>query len=270
MAIASGNPVLGGGPGLISGSSGGTGTSSLTANAVIIGNGTHGLKASTWTLNGSVLTGPNLGAISDGPTWLTLTAAGNASVLMGVIAPATTACFVFPFDSLIGEAGATLVFAPAGGPASMIIDDSGSVGISGTFTSINGLTLVGTGVLARVASGRVTGKTSATATIVTYLPNFTASFIISPNVNVLSGTSFSFTMTCAYTDENSVFRTLTLSFSQLAGTSVQTITNVTGTGPYEGTSVRIRALVGSSITIQTVGTFVAVNYSAEASIVIDN
>lgn len=117
------------------------------------------------------------------------------------------------------------------------------------------------------ATGRVTAQTAAVASVSAFTVGATdASFEISANVLVTTATTHSFTVTCAYTDEGNTARTLTLSFSQLAGTIITAITNVTGAGPYEGVSVHIRAKAATAITIATVGTFTTVTYNAEGNI----
>jgi len=61
---------------------------------------------------------------------------------------------------------------------------------------------------------------------------------------------------------------LTLSFSQLTGAFVTTITNGTGAGPYEGVPLHIRCKASTTITIRTqaAGVYTTVTYNAEGSI----
>lgn len=114
------------------------------------------------------------------------------------------------------------------------------------------------------ASGRVTAQTAAVASVSTFTVGAAdASYLVWGNVLVTTATAHSFSMTCAYTDESNTARTLTLNFSQLAGTFIQTITNITGAGPYEGVSVGIRCKAATAITFATTGTFTTVTYNAE-------
>ncbi len=115
--------------------------------------------------------------------------------------------------------------------------------------------------------GRFTGQTAAktvlskTSTVAT-----DESYLVSANIQVTAVTTASFTATATYTDETNTSRTLTLPFIVLAGTSLNTITNVTGTGPYEGNPVHIRCKANTTIVIATVGTFTSVTYNVEAHI----
>ena len=113
--------------------------------------------------------------------------------------------------------------------------------------------------------GRATAQTAAVTSVLTFNGwSNDASFIVSANVLVTTSTAHTFTVTCAYTDESNTARTLTLTFSQLAGTFITAITNVTGAGPYEGVPLQIRCLAATTITIATTGTFTTVTYNVEA------
>jgi hypothetical protein len=59
---------------------------------------------------------------------------------------------------------------------------------------------------------------------------------------------------------------LTLTFSQVAGTFLTAITNVTGAGPYDGLPLHIRCKTATTITVKSTGTFTTVTYNAEARI----
>jgi hypothetical protein len=140
---------------------------------------------------------------------------------------------------------------------------------SGLLTNYNNVATAGVGVAANYGSGRVTAKTNvASGTIATYTPAADGTFFVVANVLVTATTACSFTMTVTYTDEGNTARTLILSFTQVAGIPLQTITNVTGTGPYEGVLVAVRAKGGTAITIQTAagGTYTGVTYNASADI----
>lgn len=115
--------------------------------------------------------------------------------------------------------------------------------------------------------GRVTAQVAANASIATYTVGASdGSFEVSGNVLVTASVTNSFTETCAYTDESNTPRTLTLTFSNVGGTFLTTITNVTGTGAYEGVPLQIRAKAATTITFATVGTFTSVTYNAEGSV----
>ncbi len=56
-------------------------------------------------------------------------------------------------------------------------------------------------------------------------------------------------------------------FIQVGGvTLVGTITNVTGSGPYGGVPLHIRAKASTAITLATTGTFTTVTYNVEGVI----
>lgn len=117
-------------------------------------------------------------------------------------------------------------------------------------------------------NGRVTAQTAANASVATYTVGAAdASYLVFANVLITASTTFNFTVTVAYTDEGNTARTLTLNFSQLAGTLITAITNILGAGPYEGVPLHIRAKASTTITIATTGTFTSVTYNAEGRIV---
>lgn len=123
------------------------------------------------------------------------------------------------------------------------------------------------GVLQGRSNGRSTAQSAAVASLLAYTVGANdGSFFISANVNITAATTCSFTVTCTYTDETNTSRTLTLNFSQISGTLVQTLTNILGTGAYEGVPLHIRCKAATSITIGTTGTFTSVTYNCEASI----
>lgn len=141
------------------------------------------------------------------------------------------------------------------------------VGGAGRATTYNNVLTAGGGVPAIYGFGRSTAQAGAVASVATYTVGAAdGSFLVSANVNITASTTFSFTVTCTYTDEGGTSRTLTLNFSQLTGTFVQTLTNVLGTGTYEGIPLHIRAKASTSITIATTGTFTLVTYNCEGVI----
>lgn len=120
------------------------------------------------------------------------------------------------------------------------------------------------------ATGRSLAQVAAVASIAALTVGASdASYLVSCNVLVTTATTHAFTVTVAYTDESNVARTLTMPVSQLTGALITSITNVTGAGPYEGAAVLIRCKAATTITIATAagGTYTAVVYSAEGSIV---
>ncbi len=88
-----------------------------------------------------------------------------------------------------------------------------------------------------------------------------APFLVSANILVTASSVNNFTVTCSYYDESNTIRVVTLTFSQVAGTLVTAITNVTGTGVYEGIPIHIRAKAGTTIFISTAGTFTSITYN---------
>lgn len=138
---------------------------------------------------------------------------------------------------------------------------------SGKITKYNNVNTTGQGVPSIYGSGRVTAQTGASASVAAYTVGAAdGTFIVSGNVNVTAATTASFTMTVAYTDETNTARTLTLTFSQLTGTLLTAITNVTGVSAYSGVPMHIRCKASTSITIATTGTFTSVTYNAEGYI----
>lgn len=123
-------------------------------------------------------------------------------------------------------------------------------------------------VFAAALSGRVTAQTAAAASVATYTLGATdGTFEVSANILITTSTTYSFNVTVAYTDEGNTARTLTLSFSTLAGViSNAAISNLGGAVPYEGTPLHIRCKASTAITIATTGTFTSVTYNCEGII----
>lgn len=141
--------------------------------------------------------------------------------------------------------------------------------LGGKTNKYNNISTAGWGTPAIYGSGRTTAQIAANASIAAYTVGAAdGSFIISANVNITASTTFSFTVTCTYTDETNTSRVLTLIFSQFTGTLLTAITNVQGVGAYEGVPVHIRCKASTSITIATAagGTYTSVTYNAEAVI----
>lgn len=139
--------------------------------------------------------------------------------------------------------------------------------LGGKTTKYNNIATAGWGTPAIYGSGRVTAQSAAAAAFAAYTVGAAdGSFLVSANVNVTTSTLHSFTVTVTYTDETNTSRTLVLTFSQIAGVLVSTITNTTGAGPYEGLPLHIRCKASTAITFATVGTFTTVAYNAEGVI----
>lgn len=139
---------------------------------------------------------------------------------------------------------------------------------TGIISNYAGVATAGWGTPAVYASARSVAQTAAVASVATYTVGAAdGSFMVMANVNVTAVTTASFTVTVAYTDEAGNSDTLTLNFSSLTGTFLTAITNVTGTGAYEGVPLYIRAKASTSITIATTGTFTSVTYNVGATIV---
>ena len=116
-------------------------------------------------------------------------------------------------------------------------------------------------------TGRSVGATGVVASVATYTLGATdASFEVSANVLVTTATIHNFTVTVDYTDEGNTARTITLSFSTLAGAFLNAIINTAGTVPYEGVPLHIRCKASTAITVATVGTFTTIVYNVEAII----
>jgi hypothetical protein len=127
----------------------------------------------------------------------------------------------------------------------------------------------GIGVTPVVSTPRSVAVTNATASLTAYtVPAADSSYEVSANVNVTATTSAAMTVTCTYTDEGNTPRTLTLGFTQLSGATLLTsITNVTGTGPYESPCYHIRCKASTTITFATVGTVTGITYNIEGTVV---
>lgn len=149
------------------------------------------------------------------------------------------------------------------------ITNGGGLFFNGLIGSYNGISTAGWGVPAIQAAGRTVAATNATvASVAAYTVGAAdGSFYISANVNVTATTAAAMTVTCVYTDETNTSRTLTLGFTQLSGATLLTsITNVTGTGPYESIPYHIRCKAATSITIATAGTVTGITYNVEGFI----
>lgn len=158
--------------------------------------------------------------------------------------------------------------AATSGLLSLAPTNATSVSLGKLVSSYNGIATSGWG-LATVQAAPVplTGQVAAVASVATYTVGVAdGSFEVSANVNVTAATTAAFGVVVTYTDETNTPRSLTLPVAQLAGTFIASITNVTGTGPYEGAVLTIRAKAATAITITTAGTFTSVTYNVSGTI----
>lgn len=163
-------------------------------------------------------------------------------------------------NTRIKSAGGTVILASAG------TDKYGFA--AGGSTLWAGITTVGLGNPAIVsAAAPLTGQIAAVASVTAFTVGASdGTFEVSANVNVTAAATAAFGVVVTYTDETNAGRSLTLPVAQLAGTFVASITNVTGTGPYEGAVLSIRAKAATVITVTTAGTFTSVTYNVSGTI----
>lgn len=139
--------------------------------------------------------------------------------------------------------------------------------LNAKISTYNSVATAGGGIPAIYGAGRATAQAAANASVATYTNGAAdGSFVVSANVLITASTTFSFTVTAAYTDEGNTSRTLTLSFSNVGGTIATTIANTGGAVPYEGVPMHIRCKASTAITIATTGTFTSVTYNVEGYI----
>jgi hypothetical protein len=183
------------------------------------------------------------------------------------LSPVAASIQFFAFNAFTGSDNSSYIkfnTTPSGATAPV---EALRIGQNGLFALYKNVTTAGYGVPAIYGQARVTAQTAAVASIATYTNGAAdGSFEVSANVLVTASTTHSFTVTCSYTDEGNTSRTLTLTFSQLTGTLLTSITNVQGVGAYEGVVLHIRVKASTSITIGTTGTFTSVTYNAEGAI----
>lgn len=128
-----------------------------------------------------------------------------------------------------------------------------------------GLTTVGlVGVPNVTGSGRSTAQTAAVASVAAYTVGAAdGTFEVSANVDITTFVAGTFTVTCAYTDENSSARTLTLNFSNSAGAVT---TAVAAADSFANAPLTIRCKAATAITIATAGTFTSLTYNVSGLI----
>lgn len=262
----------------------GTGGAASTSTGVNTGG-----AGGAWTLttgnggaatSGSTNTGGAGGAINltTGNGGAGATAAGNSGTIT--------------LDTGTAGAGGTVgsVILKTGGTARLTITGAGAATFSGAVTNsstttmtgavtqtaktttYNNIATAGWGLVAIQGSGGSAANSNVrAAAAATYTVGAAdGTFVVSGNILINTGTVFSMSLDCVYTDQGNTSRTLVLPLAQLAGTFVTTglATNVTGTGPYESASMTIRCKAATSITIRPSagGTYTTVNYDVYGSI----
>jgi hypothetical protein len=125
-------------------------------------------------------------------------------------------------------------------------------------------------LLSGKSTGSATGQTAANASVASHqVGPVDAAFRVSANVLVTTATTHAFTVECAYTDQGGTARTATLPFVLVAGSAIVTsVANATGTVPYMGLAITIKAKANTSITVRTQsgGTYTAVVYNIDGAI----
>lgn len=135
------------------------------------------------------------------------------------------------------------------------------------FTQYGSINTAGKGLAIIVGAARSVAQTAAVASVATFTVGAAdGSFEVSANVLVTVATAHSFSVTVAYTDEGNTARTLTLPFTNLAGSFSTLIANAGGAVPYESPVFHIRAKAATAITIATSGTFTTVTYNVDGVI----
>lgn len=259
---------------------GGTGTSSISsgsANGVICLNSSGNAFVATSSGNTSPQT-YLAGGGSGSPTFQQVQAVSLnlSSFTLGTTNGGTGRSAAYTIGDILYASSSSLVGVIAAvATGSLLVSNgtstnpiySSSPSLAGKFAKYNNITTAGWGIPAIYAAGRSVAQSAAVASVSTYTVGAAdGSFEISANVLVTASTLHNFTVTCAYTDEGNTARTLTLSFSQLAGTFLTSIANAGGTVPYEGIPLHIRCKASTSITIATTGTFTNVTYNVEGII----
>jgi len=141
---------------------------------------------------------------------------------------------------------------------------AGAVRLGTKILKYNNIPTAAGGVPAIYGFNRLTGQTTALASVVSYTVGAVdGAFLVTAYVRVVTSVSHNFQVGVQYTDEIGVVQTQPFNF---ASTLVVNITDTTGVGAYHGFAFHIHALGASTITIYTAGTFTSVVYNIEGSI----
>lgn len=143
----------------------------------------------------------------------------------------------------------------------LTLDTSQNATFAKKITSYNGISTAGVGAEMVYSAPSSVAATGAVSLAAYTNPAVDGSYDVSANVNVTASVTHTFAVTCTYTDEGGTSRVQTIPFCQVAGTFLTSITNVTGTGPYEGAVLHIRAKASTTIQIASTGTFTSVTYN---------
>jgi len=202
-----------------------------------------------------------------------VTSSSNSGAIVNFTSGALLISNTVPAEDLPTAAGPTgtgklvLANAPSLTSASIGAANASSLSLSGNIPSYNNMGTAGSGVPAIYASGSVLNTGAAVSSVAPYTVGAAAGyFLICANVNTFAGSTYSFSVTVTYTDERGASRTLTLPFSNAAGTFGTLITNAAA-GAFEGVTITIGCTASTPITIATAGTFTSVAYNVFASII---
>lgn len=209
-------------------------------------------------------TGAILTLYTSGTARLTFgTTSGYSAIYAGTVSATTYRFATNDVDIILNTGvGGRHYFGSQASAAGIIFNDTG------TIETYRGVLTAGRGVVAIYAAGRSTTQTAAVASVATYTNTAVdGTYEVSANVLVTTATSHAFTVTCSYTDEGNTARTVTMSFSLLAGGAMTTsVANANGAVPYMGIPLTIRSKASTAITIATTGTFTTVTYNVEGFI----
>jgi hypothetical protein len=182
----------------------------------------------------------------------------NMQIIVGGV-PQTAQILGFPLSGIPLTGGILWFNGSAWAP-----NNNMPVNSSGKFTGYGGVNTSGNGVIPVFGSGHAYAQTGAVTTVASYATGgANGEYWVSANVNVTTYSAGTFTVTCAYTDENSTPRTLTFNFSTTAGVLG---TAIAAAGAFEGLVMHIKAAASTSITIATTGTFTSLTYDVSAVI----
>lgn len=148
--------------------------------------------------------------------------------------------------------------------------DSTGIKLPGTniISQYKGLTTAGNGVGSIVSAGRGVAISSALDTNrCTFTPAADGSFLISDNILVTTaGAATNMNGTITFKSEDGTARSVAVVWQLAAGGTVTNVTTATGTVPYMGYPVQIRAQAATAITVSTTGTQSTAVYNHECEI----